>query len=164
MPSPRVEIAQATDRDLPAARALLRAYAESLGYRACFHEFERELDGLPGSYGPPSGRLLVARAGGDVVGLVAIAPAEEGACEMRRLFLKGEHRGRGTGRRLAEAALAPAAGIGYQRMRLETLPEMAAARALYLSLGFTAAPPDPARAEIVRLERALAGRKSITTV
>jgi len=153
MPSSQFEIGQATDGDLGEIRALLRAYAESLGYRACFHEFEQELDSLPGPYGPPSGRLLVARADGAVVGLVGIAPAAEGICEMRRLVVRNDYRGRGAGRGLADAALAAAAAIGYRRMTLETLDEMVAARTLYLSLGFVAVAANLARPGIRRLER-----------
>jgi N-acetylglutamate synthase-like GNAT family acetyltransferase len=163
MPSSQFEIVQATDGDLGEIRALLRAYAESLGYRACFHEFERELDSLPGPYGPPSGRLLVARAEGAVVGLVGIAPAAEGICEMRRLVVRNDYRGRGAGRGLADAALAAAAAIGYRRMTLETLDEMVAARTLYLSLGFVAVIPDRARAGIWEMERALVRLESTMT-
>ena len=163
MPSSQFEIVQATDGDLGEIRALLRAYAESLGTRACFHEFEQELDSLPGPYGPPSGRLLVARADGTVIGLVGIAPAAEGICEMRRLVVRNDYRGRGAGRGLADAALAAAAGIGYRRIRLETLDEMVAARTLYLSLGFVTVTTGQARAGIGEMERVLVRRESTTT-
>ena len=163
MPPTRFEIAQATDSHLREIRTLLQAYADSLGSRACFDQFERELDSLPGPYGPPSGRLFVAHAGGAVVGLVGIALGADGACEMRRLVVRDDWRGRGAGRALAEAALAAAAKIGYRRMRLETLDEMVAARSLYLSLGFVTVTTGQARAGIWEMERVLGRRESTTT-
>jgi ribosomal protein S18 acetylase RimI-like enzyme len=55
---------------------------------------------------------------------------------MKRLFVGLDGRGTGTGRKLAEAAIAAARGMGYCEIRLDTLPTMTAAQGLYASLGF----------------------------
>jgi putative acetyltransferase len=131
-----------TPEDLTQIRRLFRAYARWLAVDLCFQGFEREVAELPGCYAPPSGRLLVARMAGDLVGCVGLRPLEPGVCEMKRLWVEPGFAGHGIGRALAEAVIEAARVIGYERMRLDTIPErMPAAQHLYASLGFREIPP-----------------------
>jgi ribosomal protein S18 acetylase RimI-like enzyme len=132
----------ATPEDVDAARALFRAYAGGLGFGLEFQDFEAELAALPGAYAEPEGCILLAEEGGETAGCVALRPeGTEGACEMKRLYVAPAFRGRGLGRLLAEAILQEAKGRGYRRMRLDTVPGMGAAIAVYRALGFTEIPP-----------------------
>jgi putative acetyltransferase len=111
------------------------------GVVACLDDFEREVASLPGAYGPPGGTLLLAVAdetGGRsaAAGCVALRKWDEGACEMKRLYVRPEFRGNGAGRALVEDLIAIAQSMGYQRMLLDTLPSMRPAHELYRSLGF----------------------------
>jgi ribosomal protein S18 acetylase RimI-like enzyme len=136
------ELRRATSLDdIATARALFEEYQQSLGFSLCFQNFDAELAGLPGAYAPPEGRLLLAFADGAPAGCIAIRKIGEETCEMKRLWVKPAFRGTGLGRRLAEETLLEARKIGYRRIRLDTLPSMNAAQALYLSLGFADIPP-----------------------
>ncbi len=132
-PSPTLTI---TDAEPEEARALFLEYAEALGVDLSYQDFDRELAGLPGDYARPAGRLLAARLGDETLGCVALRSLGEGACEMKRLFVRPGHRGSGAGRALAEAVIAAAREQGYTSMRLDTLPQMRAAQAMYETLGF----------------------------
>jgi GNAT superfamily N-acetyltransferase len=125
-------IRPATLADLDEIRAMLREYAAWLEIDLFFQNFEQELAGLPGDYVPPRGRLLIAEG----AGCVALRPIDDETCEMKRLYVRADHRGSGLGRRLVLAIIEEARGIGYRRMRLDTMPKMDSAQKLYASLGF----------------------------
>ena len=126
-----------TAAQIAQVRELFLEYAQSLGFSLCFQNFDKELAGLPGDYAPPEGRLLLAEYEGQLAGCVALHKLEPGICEMKRLFLRPQFRGKGLGRVLAERIIAEARQIGYQRMRLDTVePVMRDAVAMYRRLGF----------------------------
>jgi ribosomal protein S18 acetylase RimI-like enzyme len=124
--------------DLGAVIALFRAYAASLDVDLAYQGFEDEMAAMPGKYAPPGGALLLARgADGAALGAVALRPVDPaGCCEMKRLYVAPAGRGLGVGEALVRALLREAARIGYREVRLDTLPSMAAAFALYRKLGF----------------------------
>jgi len=129
------------DRDIESAKTLFVEYAESLGFDLSFQDFDEELANLPGDYGPPAGCLLLADYKGRPAGCVALRRLGEGICEMKRLYVRPELRGLGIGRALAEAVIEQARKIGYDCMRLDTVPSMKEAIRLYESLGFQPTQP-----------------------
>jgi len=138
-----VSIRPAAANEMDTVATLFREYAASLGVDLAYQGFEAELAGLPGAYAPPSGTLLLALDPTSTpLGCVAIrALHEPGICEMKRLHLRPSARGAGIGRALAMAAIEAARKAGYRAMRLDTLPTMEVAQALYRSLGFETTPP-----------------------
>ena len=144
-----------TPEQLAQLRELFVEYARSLSFHICFDDFQKELDQLPGDYGPPSGRLLLALAEGELAGCVALRPAGEGTGELKRLYVRPGFRGEGIGRRLAKQALGEARRLGYRVIQLDTLPSMKEAQALYHSLGFKSLrnePPSDAENEPIDME------------
>lgn len=127
-----------TPEDIRVIVALFRAYGASLDVDLAYQDFEGEMAAMPGKYAPPAGELLLARTTeGSSIGCVGLRPLDvDGVCEMKRLYVSPQGRGRGLGRALVEAVVAIAEGIGYREMRLDTLPSMAEAQALYRRLGF----------------------------
>jgi putative acetyltransferase len=127
---------------LAEARELFLEYAQSLGFSLCFQNFEKELAGLPGDYAPPEGRLLLADYQGQLAGCVALHMLQLDVCEMKRLYLRPQFRGKGLGRALADRIIAEARQIGYRRMRLDTVePVMPDAVAMYRKIGFKEVEP-----------------------
>jgi ribosomal protein S18 acetylase RimI-like enzyme len=116
-------------RDLGVVRALFLEYAASLGVDLSFQKFDDELAQLGDFYEC----ILVA---GDADGCVALRRIDGRVCEMKRLYVRPSARGGGLGRALAEAIIGEARSRGYARMRLDTLPSMGTAMALYEELGF----------------------------
>jgi putative acetyltransferase len=158
-----------TPAQIAQGRELFLEYAKSLGFSLCFQNFDKELATLPGDYAPPEGRLLLAQFEGQMAGCVALHQLEQslvdghssaaestsgrpttnehrpttGAiCEMKRLYLRPQFRGKGLGRLLADHIIAEARQIGYQRMLLDTIgPVMKDAVAMYRKLGFVEIAP-----------------------
>jgi len=135
--------AAATSDDLRDVAILFEGYAASLPVDLDYQDFAVELAGLPGKYAAPRGALLLARdTAGAALGCAALRPlGNDGVCEMKRLFLVPEARGTGLGRALAEAVVAAGRERGYREIRLDTLPSMASAIALYERLGFARIDP-----------------------
>lgn len=144
--------------DIAAVAGLVRDYAASLPVDLGYQDFEAEVAGLPGAYAPPAGALLLARdLAGTPLGCGAIRPLGDGIAEMKRLYVAPDARGTGLGRALAQALVATATQLGYRTLRLDTLPSMAGALALYRALGFREIAPyyDTPVTGTVFLERAL---------
>lgn len=132
-----VQIVEAHERAfLETIRELFREYEAAIKVDLCFQGFERELAELPGAYAPPKGRLLMALVDGSAAGCIGVREIESGVCEMKRLYVRPAFRGMNLGRSLVEAAIEGAREAGYIKMRLDTMPFMREAIALYRAIGF----------------------------
>lgn len=137
-----ITLTQADSPELVAtARALFREYAEAIDTDLEYQGFAAELEALPSPYAPPAGALFIARVNELVAGCVGLRPLGGGIGEMKRLYVRPAYRSFGLGKRMVEAVIEAARRAGHRELRLDTLPSMAAAQALYRHLGFIEIPP-----------------------
>lgn len=136
-----VTIRPARPADIPGVRLMLEEYVRWIGLDLAFQEVEEELAGLPGDYAPPRGALFVAEDDGRLIGMIGVRSFEGAICEMKRLYVRPEARGRGLAKQLIAAALDEARRLRYSEIRLDTLPMMGDAQSLYVALGFADIPP-----------------------
>ena len=115
---------------------MLEEYVGWIGLDLAFQEIDAELAGLPGEYVPPRGALFVAESEGRLIGMIGLRPFDGAICEMKRLYVRPAFRAHRIGRALAEAVIEEGRARGFTAMRLDTLPTMGSAMALYESLGF----------------------------
>ena len=127
--------------ELEEVRGLFREYARWVGVDLSFQGFPEELATLPGQYQAPTGTLLACDVDGHTAGCIAVRAFQDGACEMKRLYVREAFQGRGCGLFLAERAIAWAREAGYERMLLDTLPAMTSAQRMYERLGFREVEP-----------------------
>jgi len=118
------------------AKELIREYAQSLEFDLGFQDFDQEMEDFPGQYASPKGCLYVALDANQPIGCVALRNLGQGVCEMKRLYVKPNSRGQKVGKLLAEVVIKTARDMGYDHMRLDTIPSMKQANMLYSTLGF----------------------------
>jgi ribosomal protein S18 acetylase RimI-like enzyme len=123
--------------EIKAIKELFIEYSEWMGDCFCFQDFDEELATLPGKYASPEGRLYLLMHDNNYVGCIALRKLEDGVSEMKRLYIKPEHRGAGLGKKLVQLLIEDAKKIGYEKMRLDTIRErMTNAVDIYEKHGF----------------------------
>lgn len=130
-----------TEEFIEKAKELIREYAQSLEFDLGFQDFDKEMENFPGQYVSPRGSLYIALNLNDPIGCVALRDLGQGVCEMKRLYVRPAFRGQKVGRLLAEMVIKAAKDMGYNYMRLDTIPSMKHANMLYAPLGFKKIPP-----------------------
>jgi len=132
-----MEIVAATSpADFTTGKRLFLEYAQSLDFNLCFQNFEQELADIQVQYGAPNGCLLLIKNGEEAVGCAGVRRWKDDIAELKRMYLQPRTRGMGLGKKLLESALENARLLGYSKIRLDTLPTMQAAIALYREFGF----------------------------
>ena len=128
----------ATSDDVALA-SIIRAGMSEFGICGEGPASDPEVDSISEAYSGPGTAYFIVEANGRVLGGGGIGPiddAPDSVCELRKMYLLPESRGRGAGRRLLGLCLDAARKRGYSRCHLATLGRMVRARRLYDRAGF----------------------------
>lgn len=117
-------------------RELFREYWKSFDFSPCFQGFSTEVAGLPGAYGAPGGRLVMAMSEGEPAGCAALRRFDENRAEAKRLYVRPRFRGQGVGHALLEWVICRAREMGYRELVGDTVPQMTVALGMYDRVGF----------------------------
>lgn len=98
--------------------------------------YTKELEHLESKYGLPDGRLYLAYCNGELAGCIGLRKHDEQSCEMKRLYVRPEFRGKHVGQQLIQQIISDAKDIGYSSMLLDTLPFLQSAVHMYKKFGF----------------------------
>ena len=127
------EVTISTDYDI--IKTLFVEYSQIKGAEGCFVSFEKELADLAEFY--KGGAILVGFEDGTPIATIALKKVDDDTTEIKRLFIKPEHRGKGYARKMLKAMFKCADSLGYKEVMLTTRPEvMPVAYALYQRIGF----------------------------
>ena len=137
----KIEIAEAQLSEMESVKDLFMEYQSHLGISLSFQGFTEELDNLPGKYQSPTGTILLAKEGENIVGVVALKRLADGICEMKRLFVLPEYQGYGIGKMLTINLIEKAKELDYKIMKLDTLKRLESAVSLYHNLDFETTTP-----------------------
>jgi len=139
-------------KELDTVRELFRAYRDWLADHAGgtagadsvasmgLAQVDRVISELPGEYGPPRGDVILAFKDSEIVACGALREWEPSVGEIKRIHVRADHRGPGFGPILTGALLKRALELGFERVRVDTLPTMAAAIEFYQEMGFKPIP------------------------
>jgi putative acetyltransferase len=130
-----------TENEFEQARVLFKEYADALGVDLSFQDFEKELETIHVQYNKPDGGLLLVYLNENPIACAAIRRSDQGTAELKRMYVKSGYRGRQIGVELLKRSLHMAKDLGYKKIRLDTLENMAKAQELYKSFGFYIIPP-----------------------
>jgi putative acetyltransferase len=136
----RLEIRPIEPADVPALLEIIANSRREYGMAERGVELLEPADhALYATYHRQRTLYFVALSGGEIVGGAGVAPlagADPLTCELQRMYLRADARGRGIGDALLERCLAAARQFLYVRCYLETITQMQAALEFYGRHGF----------------------------
>ena len=125
-----------SDEDYEIAKNLFLEYADELNINLDFQDFDEELESIKDQYQRPNGGIIFLKINDMVFGCVGIRKFESNICELKRMYIKKQYRGKGFGQQLLNSAINLAKSLNYNKIRLDTLPTMKEASHIYKKSGF----------------------------
>ena len=130
-------IRAATNNDGPAVRELIFQILREFNLPPDPEKTDADLNDIESTYVKPGGRFdVLVASDGAIIGSVGLHRVDERTIELRKMYLRSSHRGRGLGTTLLEHALTEARRLGYARITLETASQLTTAIGMYTHAGF----------------------------
>jgi len=140
-PSPRLR--RASNKDREAITGLVYGVLKEYGLKPDPAATDADLTDIEQSYFARGGAFFVLEdKRGSIIGAYGLYPLQDRTCELRKMYLHKDYRGKGLGKLLLDSALAQARELGFTRVTLETASVLKEAIALYESYGFVEYTPD----------------------
>lgn len=121
-------------------KKIVLEYSNWLGFDLSFQNFEKEMETLPITYGPPDGGIFLAFRNNEAVGVAGIKRFSDSECELKRMFIREHGRGYGIGKLLLSECISLAAELNYSKIKLDTMAYMKSAIKIYTDSGFIEIP------------------------
>jgi ribosomal protein S18 acetylase RimI-like enzyme len=131
-----ITITAQSNADYIMAKSLIIEYGNEVGVDLFFQDFEAEIEKVNEVYKQPANCFLLLIENDKAVGCAGIRVFKGKTAELKRMYIKAGYRGKGLGSILLEKAITQAKEMGYEKLRLDTLPSMQAAQHLYRKTGF----------------------------
>jgi len=135
-----IEIREIQKNDNGAVAALIRTVLVGHGVAKVGTAYaDASLDRMFETYATPQSASFLGVEDGEIMGGGGIAPLENGAAaiwELQKMYFLPVSRGLGLGTKMIGKCLEQAKAFGFKQCYLETLPNMTAARKLYVKSGF----------------------------
>ena len=138
--NPEVVIRQIKEEDNPVIASVIRASLAEFGANkpgTVF--FDETTDHLYELFQQPGTLYLIAEVEDSILGGAGIYPSPglpDRTCELVKMYLRTQARGKGLGKLLIDKCLQFAKSFGYDQVYIETMPELKKAVSVYEKFGF----------------------------
>ena len=125
-----------TDEEIIKTKELIGEYIKWLNQDLSYQDIDEELQKFPEKYREPFGTFIIAKVNENVIGCVGLKKLDDKICEMKRLYVHDNYKGKGIGKKLTELIIQEAKTKNYEKMRLDTFNIMEVALKIYYENGF----------------------------
>ncbi|MGQ9426456.1 GNAT family N-acetyltransferase [Gilvimarinus sp. F26214L] len=134
--SPTLHYRRATNQDVATLRHIIYPTLKEYGLEPDPDSTDADVEDVEGHYGGPGGYFCILEADGQPIATGGIRPMTANRCELRKMYMLKEARGKGYGKQLLRHLLEEAGRMGYKEVMLETASVLTEAIALYRAFGF----------------------------
>ncbi len=132
-----MRIREATNADIEQVKKIVFTALAEYGLTHDSIGVDSDLEDIEANYIRTGGMFeIVEDDDGQIIGCVGLHRISDGVCELRKMYLEREVRGKGLGKRLLERCVEQARRLGYRRVELETAAPLKEAISLYERYGF----------------------------